>query len=138
HHVFATYDGSSKAAGLKIYVDGQPIAVDATHDSLSGSNRSNVPLHIGKRSAGLPFKGTIGEVRVYRCELSASEVQAVASDGTLAKILKTSPDKRTPEQQQALRDHYLRSADAGYQKVSEQLGSARKRETELNAAVPTV
>ena len=36
HHVFVTYDGSSKAAGLKLYVDGEPIEVTVTNDTLIG------------------------------------------------------------------------------------------------------
>src|SRR5205823_3609288 len=33
HHVFVTYDGSSKAKGVRIYVDGTPAALDVTHDT---------------------------------------------------------------------------------------------------------
>jgi hypothetical protein len=138
HHVFVTYDGSSKAAGLKLYVDGQPVAVDATHDTLSATTKSKVSLNIGKRSTSLPYKGTIGDVRIYDRALSPAEVQAVAADGTLAKILKTPADQRTPEQQAVLRNHYLSTADAEYQQLSKKLDAARQHEAELNAAVPTV
>ena len=56
HHVFVTYDGSSKVAGLKLYVDGAPIEVEATHDTLTATTKTAVPLHIGKRSDSISLK----------------------------------------------------------------------------------
>jgi hypothetical protein len=137
-HVFVTYDGSSKAAGLKIYVDGAPVEVTATNDALTETSKSAVPLLVGRRSAGVAFKGAIDDVRVYGRELSAGEVRAVAGANPLAEILAVAPEQRTPQQQEALRQHYLTTADAEYAAVAAQLDAARKREAELNAAVPTV
>ena len=138
HHVFVTYNGSSKVAGLKLYVDGSPIEVEATHDTLTATSKTATPLHIGKRSASLPFKGMIDDVRIYQRELPASDVKALAADARLGEILAVAPDKRTPEQRQTLRDHYLRTGDAEYQQIASKLDGVRKREAEVNAAVPTV
>ncbi|MBM3946899.1 MAG: DUF1549 domain-containing protein, partial [SAR202 cluster bacterium] len=48
-HVFATYDGSGKAAGIRIYVNGRPVEVDRTHDRLTGSIRTDRPVVAGRR-----------------------------------------------------------------------------------------
>ena len=39
-HVTITYDGSSKASGLKVYIDGKLEEVEITHDALTGSIRT--------------------------------------------------------------------------------------------------
>ncbi len=67
-HVFATYDGSGKPAGVKIYVDGkeQPINVDNKTLKPDASIRTPTPLRIGQRSQGAVFDGgSIQDVRIY-------------------------------------------------------------------------
>ena len=57
HHIAVTYDGSRKASGVKIYVDGQPRAVDVTtNNSLSGTLHTDKPFHIGQRRSSAPFR----------------------------------------------------------------------------------
>ncbi|HVJ79750.1 MAG TPA: DUF1549 domain-containing protein, partial [Planctomycetia bacterium] len=40
-HVAIAYDGSGKAAGTRIYVDGRPVETDVVADNLSGTIRAN-------------------------------------------------------------------------------------------------
>ena len=138
HHVFVTYDGSSKAAGLKLYVDGAPVAVTATNDTLGETSKSAVPLLVGRRSATEAFRGGVDEVRVYGRELSPAEVSAVAGANPVGDVLAVAAEQRTPEQQAALRDHYLRTADAEHGALAAKLEAVRKREAEVDAAAPTV
>jgi hypothetical protein len=42
-HVVFTYDGSQRAAGIKIYLDGRPQEVEITHDNLTGTMRTEQP-----------------------------------------------------------------------------------------------
>ncbi|HTE20526.1 MAG TPA: DUF1549 domain-containing protein, partial [Armatimonadota bacterium] len=73
-HLFVTYDGSSKAAGVKIYVDGKPAAVEVTHDALTGTIVVPGAVHVGRRNPGAPFRGAIDEIRLYNRELSVADV----------------------------------------------------------------
>ena len=75
HHLVATYDGSSRASGVRFYVDGtvQPVAI--ANDNLSGSIRTTAPLYIG-RKAGSFFNGNLDEVAVYNRILDAATVLA--------------------------------------------------------------
>ncbi len=50
--VAVTYDGSSKAKGVKIYVDGELQEVDVANNDLKGSIRTPVPFKLGQRDAG--------------------------------------------------------------------------------------
>src|SRR5207244_4371373 len=56
-HITGSYDGSSKAAGIKLYVDGQPQELEVNKDALTGSIKTASAFHIGKRKASLPFNG---------------------------------------------------------------------------------
>ena len=53
-HVFATYDGSSKGEGLKLYVDGQRQEVEITNNLLTATTITTKPLRIGRRTPGAP------------------------------------------------------------------------------------
>jgi mono/diheme cytochrome c family protein len=49
-HVFFTYDGSGKASGVKIYVDGAAVATHVVSDTLAhASIRTQVPMQLGWR-----------------------------------------------------------------------------------------
>jgi hypothetical protein len=48
NHVLATYDGSGKAAGVKLYIDGRLQEFTVIKDSLQGSTRTTAPLEFGR------------------------------------------------------------------------------------------
>ena len=56
NHVVMSYDGSGKARGLAIYVNGERLAVDVVQDALTGSIRTDAPLTLGRGGTlGPPF-----------------------------------------------------------------------------------
>ena len=55
-HVFVTYDGSSQAAGVKIYINGEPQATDIAANQLNNTIRTSVPLKVGQRHTGVPAR----------------------------------------------------------------------------------
>jgi hypothetical protein len=77
HHLLVNYDGSGKAAGLQIFVDGTPWETETTKDALGGSFRTSAPLEIGNKNAGA-FKGRLGDLRIYTRTLSDTEVEDLA------------------------------------------------------------
>jgi len=92
-HVVVTNDGSSRAAGLRLYVNGQPIATDTIKDALTrditGGGGDNISL--GERSRDRGFKGgAVDEFRVFGRELTPLEALAsfspTAADTALAKV----------------------------------------------------
>src|SRR5690606_23381057 len=71
-HVTMTYDGSSRAAGLRIYVNGKPVPVDVDADHLERTvlmTRDRPDFAIGRKFGSTDpsaFEGgKIDEVRVY-------------------------------------------------------------------------
>ena len=82
-HVTLTYDGSSRAAGARIYVDGQPAATEVVRDKLAGDitydREKQPPLLLGHRFRDNGFKGgAVDELRMFARELSPLEVMALA------------------------------------------------------------
>jgi hypothetical protein len=136
-HLFVTYDGSSKAKGLKLYVNGRPAEFEVTHDTLTGTIKTDKPFLIGRRNPEGPFKGLIDEVRVYDRELNAQEVAQIGGFEGIREILLIAADKRTDDQKETLVRYYLDSQDEPFQKLAADLTDWRKKQTELESTTPT-
>ncbi len=132
-HVLATYDGSGKIEGIKIYVDGKSQAVNVEQNSLKpdATIRSTTPLRIGQRSGIQVFEGgSVQDVRLYGRTLREGEANALAKLAPLQALLKVPVQSRSPEQQAALYDHYLNTEDSEYIKLA---SIVTDREAELSA-----
>ncbi len=84
HHVVMTYDGSSAASGVTIYIDGSSVATSTVYDTLSATTVTTNPFYLGARaSSGLlqPFIGNMDEVLVFNTELSSSQVTTLYNSG---------------------------------------------------------
>jgi hypothetical protein len=119
NHLSVTYDGSSKANGLKIYVNGELQETTTDKDSLKNSIHTDAALTIGERSGGARVDGAgIQEVRVYDQELSPTEVAALAEVPRL-KYLTTKPaDARTKQEGDEALAIWLKRLDEPFQEFS--------------------
>ncbi|NCC23170.1 MAG: LamG domain-containing protein [Alphaproteobacteria bacterium] len=79
HLVTVTYDGSSDASGLRLFLDGSEQSTDLTSNNFtSGSMLNDSPLAIGNESPSescCGFDGKLDDVRIYDRELSPAEVE---------------------------------------------------------------
>lgn len=71
-HVAVTYDGSSSASGVIIYVDGSPVATTTTYDTLT-SDITFASIRLGATS-GEYITGTLDEVAIFDSVLTAQNV----------------------------------------------------------------
>ncbi len=92
-HVCFTYDGSGKAAGVKIYVNGAAQAVKVNADALKGTLRTEAPLYLGRRhpAAAILQEAGFQDVRVYGRALPADEAARLPYEDEAAAILKAKP-----------------------------------------------
>ncbi|MEK7952078.1 lamin tail domain-containing protein [Luteolibacter soli] len=85
HHVAFTYDGSSTAAGVKIYIDGVAVPVTTSLDTLGSSiaNGTQAELNIGSRNNGAAhnFTGDLDEVAIFDHALTATEMTGLFQGG---------------------------------------------------------
>jgi hypothetical protein len=130
-HVAVTYDGSSRAAGLRLYINGVPAPVDVIRDRLTrdfihrpewgDSGGGNLALGARFRDSG--FKGgAIDELLVFDRELTPLGIPLVAG-------ISISPDDAPRFA------HYLLRHDTPYQKVLHELGELRNQENDLVSQV---
>ncbi len=136
HHLFVTYDGSSKAKGVHIYLDGKPAELDITHDALTDTIQTTVPTVIGRRANSASFKGLIDDVRAYDRELTTGEVAALAGEDGIRQILLTSEATRTDAQKAQLSAYYWDNVDATYKTLTTELADWKKKQAEVDAQVP--
>jgi hypothetical protein len=138
HHLVVTYDGSSKAKGVQVYLDGNLQPVTVRHDSLSGTIRNEQPLRIGRRQASAPFNGLIDEVLLYDTQLEAGRVQHLATEQLVRGVLSRAPRDRSDELKRKLRALFLSSyADPQQSSLLKRLDRLRKGAARLAADMPT-
>jgi mono/diheme cytochrome c family protein len=75
-YLTVTWDGSSKAAGCKIYFDGHPAEVEVEIDTLTESVAAEVPFRVGQRNKSEFFQGELSRFQLFDCELAAEQVLA--------------------------------------------------------------
>ncbi len=132
-HIFFTYDGTGKAAGTKVYLNGKLLSHNVEADGLSGTIQTPNDLRIGRRSGSAQANGIeIDDLRLYNRALTASEVAALAGNNPVAPLLAISPDKRNAKQKETLLNHYLNNIDKAYQRITADKRNAEKQVTEAS------
>ncbi|HJT75590.1 MAG TPA: DUF1553 domain-containing protein, partial [Gemmataceae bacterium] len=135
NHLFVTYDGSGKAAGLHLYINGTPQGNQVTAvDNLKNTIRCGVPLKVGQRNASARLDDLgVQDVRVYGRALAAAEVGQLAA-GTRAAWLATRPAaKATPAEKDELFAWYLTTRDAAYRGLTRKLDELAREESAIKA-----
>ncbi len=136
-----TYDGSSKASGVKLFVDGEPMPTEIELDHLYKGIRYEKDIHtygyrpfqLGYRDKLIPFKkGGLDELRIYRRELSPLEVLGLFDLAEAQQLLRQSPEHAL------VRDHYCSQMHPEMLAQKERLHHSRARLTQLMNAVPEI
>jgi hypothetical protein len=133
-HLFVTYDGSSKASGFRLYMNGAVQDVNVTQDGLSGTIQTDKPLHIGRRNPSGFFSGQIDDVRVYSSALSPAAVATLAGSNPIAAILKVPAESRTAAQRQAVKQYYLDNVDPVSRQLLKQKAAGKQQQVDLKKA----
>lgn len=123
-HVALTYDGSGKAAGVKVYFNGQLQKMNTESDKLKGSTRTKVPFRVGQRTAGEPLSGAgIQDLRIYSRALSQGDVESIAKVTRFTGILAKSADQRTDAEKNEVYPWWLATNDAPFKDLSAKLAA---------------
>ncbi|MGY6742343.1 MAG: DUF1553 domain-containing protein [Cecembia sp.] len=106
-----TYDGSSKANGLKVFLNGKEMATLTTHDNLYKDilfKGGQPGLQVGAVWRGKGLKGAlVDEISVFDKELSTLEVFQIAKPEEYRAILSRSVDQFNVHEKKALKKLYL-------------------------------
>jgi hypothetical protein len=107
HHVAITYDGSKSAAGLKLFLDGEPLEVRIDRDTLKSSVRNDRPVLIGRRDSGLGYYGQMDELRILQQALNPQAIDDWYHGDQIHGILERPSDTRSARDSETLMDFYI-------------------------------
>ncbi len=140
-HVVVTYDGSSHAEGLAIYVDGQLEKCTTLRDNLSktlayeeknSGAKETKSITLGQRFRDRGFKnGLVDELKIYDRELTVLEVEQVYEGRALSELLALPRAKRSEQQNTKLSAYYLHNHSDEFAQALKALQAARKQHGDL-------
>ena len=115
-HLTLTYDGSSRAEGVALYLDGEPADLQVTVDNLYKGILFTPDIHtygfkgieLGHRGKFTPFKhGGIDEFSVFNAELSPLEVRYLHDQAGTAYRRLPEEESDTPDVREMLSTHFF-------------------------------
>ena len=134
-HVFATYDGSSKAAGVKIYINGKETPLEVTNDSLTGTLLTPGPFLVGKRPSSHAFQGALADLRIYGRALAASEVAGLANE-RVYRVAQVDLEKRSDMQKKSMADFFRANHAPQWTQATESVSKVKRERDKFDKAIP--
>ncbi|HUG20543.1 MAG TPA: DUF1553 domain-containing protein [Planctomycetaceae bacterium] len=133
-HVAFTYDGSAKAAGVKVYIDGKQQQTNVQADSLKGSIKTTVPFKIGQRNTSDPISGiALQDLRIYTRALALADVESLSGLARYAGIVAKPADQRTDQEKQDLYNYWLPTFDEPFRSLTATVEQLQREEADIHA-----
>ncbi len=113
NHLLATYDGSGKAAGVTLYVDGRPQALTVVRDTLTATTSTNAPLEFGRlHPDSNPLRQSgFQDFRFYQRELSALEAAHLPFADYVSEVVNKPMTEWSEDEEHAVRQYYFSGHD---------------------------
>ena len=133
-HFLLTYDGSNKAKGVTIYMNGEPVELDIVRDQLNSNPSTSSSFMVGRRALkegfrsnpqGL-FRARLDELMLFDRALTAGNASALAKFDPVSQ-LRSKPSRSDHELKRLFYD-YLHNQDAQYQQATQWLSEYKYRE----------
>jgi hypothetical protein len=135
-NLLVEYDGSGKASGIEMHLDGKRVETAILKDNLNGDFRTTAPLEVGDKNLGTSYEGRLDDLRIYTRRLSDSEVEdftvrlparslLMALDGRPAQEIATLQPDKPPE------DVQIGASDKAKTKEEGEKGLEKDRQTRL-------
>ena len=123
-HVFFTYDGSGKASGIKIYVNGTAVPTRVVFDTLHQSTiRTQAPMQLGWRYPdATPAQDTrYQDIRLYGRALTGEEAKRLPYEDNVAEIVTKPQDRWNEDQWHTISEFYLNYVDTDFRAVKSRI-----------------
>jgi hypothetical protein len=139
-NIILTYDGSSKANGIGLFLDGKATRFKVINDNLNQSilyaqNKKRHSVHnlkIGRASNKTISNVAFDEFKAYKRKLSELEVRQLAGNYNLIPRLLAVPAQLLKAvHKEQLFDYYLTTSNAKYDTVLAKISRARDNENQL-------
>ncbi len=129
-HLGVTYDGSSRAEGLRLFVDGEAIELEIVKDQLTknitGGGHDNAAIGARFRDKGFSG-GVVDEFRIFERTLAPVEMRHLFDGQTLARLLQTPTDSLSAQEREDLQAYYLAAVDDQVAEARETLKTFRSQ-----------
>jgi len=135
-HVVVSYDGSAKASGVKIFINGKQARNKVEKDTLKATILTDATFKIGKRTNGSEFNGEVSDARIYNRVLSGVELKRLGRD-QIGSVFAKALDKRSDADKKLLEDYYYETEDEAYQALQASLAKATQQESSLRSSITT-
>ena len=138
-----TYDGSSKAEGLNVFIDGRPMEMETTMDQLYkdillGFNPEPA-LQVGGWWRGLGFKeGRVSELLIYDRLLTGYEIKILARKANWQFLKEKSFSQLSEEEKNLLWDYYLLVEDSTSLSLRSELSFHRRTLSDSTEHIPEI
>ena len=130
NHLCITYDGSGKAAGIDIFINGASQQKNIAEDDLNASIHTDKTFRIGRRYHGTPAKGVeIDEIGLYHRVLNRKDVEKLSKVDSLSPLFAKPLDALANAQRTLLHDEYLNRFDKEYKNL---LAARNNKQNALN------
>lgn len=134
NHVAVTYDGSGKAAGMKVYINGAAQATATQADSLQNTIRTEVPWKIGQRHSSSRLDNLVlQDLRLYGRVLAAPEIERLMRTTRAIALAGKPADQRTEAERNELYDGWLASIDPPYQDMAGKVAALEQERAAIQA-----
>jgi hypothetical protein len=119
-HLAATYDGSGKAAGLRLYVNGELQDLEIIKDNLNGSIRTDAPLQLARRTDGPTEKesdrspmleAAFQDIRLYGRILTGDEIRGTMDRDVVAELVARPEATWNADDRRVVQNYFLRHVD---------------------------
>ena len=114
NHLMVTYDGSGKALGVNLYVDGVPQFLNVAKDGLQGTASTTAPLEFGRvHPDSNPLRQTgFQDFRFYQRELSLREAARLPFADYVAEVARKPMAAWSEDEFQTVSEYYFAERDA--------------------------
>ena len=132
HHLAVTYDGSSRADGIRIYVDGRSIETTIIKDNLTrqitewSGDRTNLVLGQRYRDRGF-VGGQMDEFRMFDREIAAAEVKELYDGSHLQRLLQKEVDLLEERERTELLEYFVATGHEPVAELRRELQTARAK-----------
>jgi mono/diheme cytochrome c family protein len=123
NHIVASYSGSGKADGMKLYVDAQPQELKVVNDNLDGSVRTSAPMTFGRIFPDVdPLRqSAFQDFRFYARELASDEVARVPFEDYVSEIVQKPISAWSDDEFKVVSDVYFAQRDELTRSLTAQL-----------------
>jgi hypothetical protein len=130
NHLCVTYDGSGKANGVKVFINGTSQQKDIARDELNATIKTDKTFRVGRRYYGASVNGLeIDEIALYHRALNHQQIEKLSKLNTLTPLFKQPLDSLANAQRTFLHDEYLNRFDSEYKIL---FADRNGKQTQLN------